>query len=260
MALFVICLAAFVASGLTLISGFGLGTILMPVFALFFPVPVAVAATAVVHLLNNLFKIFLVGRLANRAAVLRFGVPAMLAALAGAALLTYVAALPALLEYRWGGTVHSVTAVKLVVGVLIAGFAVFELLPVAPGASLGRAFLPLGGVLSGFFGGLSGNQGPFRSLFLIRAGLSRDEFVGTSVVVAVLVDLCRLVVYGIGFQAARTVGGAGTGGYVLAATLAAFAGALAGKRVLARVTYRGVRVLVAVMLIAVGIGLAAGLV
>src|SRR5262249_18547707 len=41
--------ALFVA-GLTLFSGFGLGTLLMPAFALFLPVPVAVAATAVVHL------------------------------------------------------------------------------------------------------------------------------------------------------------------------------------------------------------------
>ena len=52
--------AVFVA-GLTLFSGFGLGTLLMPAFALFLPVPVALAATAVVHLANNLFKLALVG-------------------------------------------------------------------------------------------------------------------------------------------------------------------------------------------------------
>ena len=34
---------AFLASGLTLYSGFGLGTVLLPAFALFFPVEVAVA-------------------------------------------------------------------------------------------------------------------------------------------------------------------------------------------------------------------------
>jgi len=37
---------AVLISALTLFSGFGLGTVLMPAFALFFPVPVAVAATA----------------------------------------------------------------------------------------------------------------------------------------------------------------------------------------------------------------------
>lgn len=47
------CLTALVVSGLTLFSGFGLGTLLMPAFAVFFPVEVAVAATAVVHLATN---------------------------------------------------------------------------------------------------------------------------------------------------------------------------------------------------------------
>jgi len=32
----VLCLAALAASGLTLFSGFGLGTLLMPVFAIYF--------------------------------------------------------------------------------------------------------------------------------------------------------------------------------------------------------------------------------
>ena len=58
----VVGLCAFLVSGLTLFSGFGLGTLLMPVFALFFPVPVAVASTALVHVANNLFKLGLLRR------------------------------------------------------------------------------------------------------------------------------------------------------------------------------------------------------
>ena len=53
----VIGTAAFAVSALTLFSGFGLGTLLMPVFALFFSIPVAVGSTAVVHGANNLFKV-----------------------------------------------------------------------------------------------------------------------------------------------------------------------------------------------------------
>jgi len=44
-----IAITALVISGLTLFSGFGLGTVLMPAFAVLFPVPTAIAATAVVH-------------------------------------------------------------------------------------------------------------------------------------------------------------------------------------------------------------------
>ncbi len=51
----IICIVAFLTSILTFFSGFGLGTILMPVFALFFPVEVAIALTSVVHFSNNLF-------------------------------------------------------------------------------------------------------------------------------------------------------------------------------------------------------------
>ncbi|MDC3196988.1 TSUP family transporter, partial [Gammaproteobacteria bacterium] len=87
MELAIICLAAFIASGLTLFSGFGLGTLLMPVVAVFFPLEVAVAMTAVVHLANNLFKLLLLGRGADARVLLRFGIPAVLFAWIGAALL-----------------------------------------------------------------------------------------------------------------------------------------------------------------------------
>ncbi len=42
----VICAAALVASAVTVFSGFGLGTLLLPVLAIFFPTAVAVAMTA----------------------------------------------------------------------------------------------------------------------------------------------------------------------------------------------------------------------
>ena len=76
--------AALGASLLTLISGFGLGTLLLPVFALFFPLEVAILLTAVVHLLNNLFKLGLMGRNIHWPTVLRFGVPGIVGAYIGA--------------------------------------------------------------------------------------------------------------------------------------------------------------------------------
>jgi uncharacterized membrane protein YfcA len=63
----------------------------MRAFALFLPVPVAVAATAVVHLANNLFKLALVGRKADWTVVVRFALPAFAAAIVGATLLGLLA-------------------------------------------------------------------------------------------------------------------------------------------------------------------------
>jgi hypothetical protein len=103
MSYLLICLTALFVSGLTLFSGFGLGTLLMPVFALFFPVGVAVAATAVVHLANNIFKAFLVGRQADLRVLLNFALPGSVAAVAGAWLLTSLSQATSLFEYEFAG-------------------------------------------------------------------------------------------------------------------------------------------------------------
>ncbi|MFW6146795.1 MAG: hypothetical protein ACOC6B_00200 [Thermodesulfobacteriota bacterium] len=95
----IVAFAAFLVSGLTLFSGFGLGTLLLPVFTLFFPVEVAVAATAVVHGANNIFKVGVVGKHAGKELVLRFGVPAVIAAFFGTAALGYVSQFGGIVSY-----------------------------------------------------------------------------------------------------------------------------------------------------------------
>ena len=147
-------------------------------------------------LANNVFKVVLVGRKADWRVVLRFALPAAVAAVAGALLLTYFAELPPLAEYSLAGRRFAVTPVKLVMAVLIMGFGAAELSPRVDKLAFDARFIPLGGLLSGFFGGLSGHQGALRSAFLLRAGLSKEVFVGTGVVSAVIVDLSRLLVYG----------------------------------------------------------------
>jgi len=257
----VVSLAALVAAALTLFSGFGLGTLLMPVFAIFFPLPVAVAATAVVHLANNLFKVVLVGRDADWRVVVRFGLPAALAALAGAALLQAASVLPVLAEYRLGERICQVTVLKLAMAVLLLAFVGYEFHPHWSQAAFDAKWLPLGGVLAGFFGGLSGLQGALRSAFLLRAGLSKEAFIATGVVDAVIVDTVRLGVYGAGFygglfvlldeHAWILVGVAG---------VAAFLGSFLGARLVAKVTLRKVQVTVAVLLALLAVAMAAGLV
>ena len=256
-----ITLTSLFVSGLTLFSGFGLGTLLMPAFALFFPVPTAIAATAVVHLANNLFKVGLIGREANWRVVRRFSLPAALAALVGATALVGFAGLQPLTSYELAGRAFEVTPVKLVIGTLIVAFATLELSPSFAALAIPSRYLPLGGLLSGFFGGLSGNQGAFRSAFLIKSGLAKEAFVATGVVSAVIVDSVRLSVYGVSYFATsfealpREIVG-----LVISASLAAFAGAFLGTRLLKKVTLRTVQIIVAACMIGVGGGLAAGLI
>ena len=260
MELIIIGLAAGLASALTLFSGFGLGTVLTPVFALFFPIPLAVAATAVVHFANNLFKFGLMARQADWHVVYRFGFPAALAALGGAFLLTWVDRLPALASYALGGTMHDITAVKVVIGLLIAVFALLELSPRFQKLALPPRWLPFGGALSGFFGGLSGNQGALRSAFLLKIGLTKEAFVATGVVSAVVVDASRLIVYGTGFMAEHFSRSQELALPVAVGTACAFAGAVIGKRVLHKVTLRTVQVVVAIAMLMVGTALIAGII
>ena len=253
----IICLCAFLASGLTLFSGFGLGTLLLPVMAVFFPIDAAIALTAIVHLLNNLFKFALLGRHADRGTVLRFGMPAILAALLGARMLLWLSHLQPLLAYQLLGHQLQMMPVKLVVACLMVFFALFELLPGWAEISVGKKYLPLGGLLSGFFGGLSGHQGALRSVFLLKAGLSKETFIATGVVITLMVDIPRIAVYSANLPRLQ----AGDGLTLLAAAvLAAFSGAFVGNRLLRKVTLRGIQILVALMLLMISVALALGLI
>lgn len=255
----IVCLVALVVSTLTLFSGFGLGTLLMPAFALFFPLPVAIAATAVVHLANNIFKVILVGRKADWGVVLRFALPGAIAAMLGATLLNLFADAASLASYSLGGQEYEITVIKLVIGIIIILFALFELLPYFNNLAFERKYLPWGGLLSGFFGGLSGNQGALRSAFLIKIGLDKEVFVGTGTVSSVIVDAARLLVYGVSFYSVHFTEVSDIWSLVLAATLAAFLGAFIGSRLVKKITLRMLQIIVGAMLMLVGLGMAAGL-
>jgi hypothetical protein len=77
-----------------------LGTILTPVFMIFFPVDLAIGLTAIVHFVSNIFKLILVGRNANKEVLMRFGIPAIIGAIVGSWLLLNVIDLQPLFSYK----------------------------------------------------------------------------------------------------------------------------------------------------------------
>jgi uncharacterized membrane protein YfcA len=253
----IISVIAFMAAILTFFSGFGLGTILTPVFMLYFPVELAIALTGVVHFFNNIFKLFLVGRNADKGVLLRFGIPAVIAAFIGSWVLLNIPDTRPLLMYQVAGKTFEVFPVKLIISVLLITFACMDLIPYFQKLQFGKDKLPIGGALSGFFGGLSGNQGALRSAFLIKAGLSKEAFIGTAVVVSTFVDFTRLGVYSTRIS---QTGLTDNLGLVLCATLAAITGAFIGNRLLKKVTLRFLQVTVAVMLILLSLALGTGLI
>jgi uncharacterized membrane protein YfcA len=207
---------------------------------------VAIALTAIVHFLNNVFKLLLLGRHADKGVLLRFGLPSIVAAFVGAWLLTRLTGMGPLYSYTLGSKELSVTPVKLVIAIVLAAFALFDIIPRFSKAEFSPKWLPLGGVLSGFFGGLSGMQGALRSAFLVRAGLTKEAFIATGVAIACLIDITRLSVYSKQIISAHS---SLNYSLVVAATLAAFAGAYIGAKLLKKVTIEAVHIVVAVMLL-----------
>lgn len=178
----ILALLSFFAGGMTLFTGFGLSTILLPVFVIFFPAAIAVPSTAIVHFLNNFYKLFIYFKKINLKVLIRFGVPALLASIAGAFLLKKLSSNERDLE--------------IILGILIISISFLEMIPAIRNLKIGIKWAPVGGIISGFFGGLSGHQGLFRSAFLIKSGLNKNSFIATGVGIAVLVDITRLSVYG----------------------------------------------------------------
>ena len=241
---------AVVASLLTLISGFGLGTLLLPVFAVFVPLEMAVAMTAVVHVLNNFFKFGLLYRSMDRGTLLWFGIPGILGAWLGAELMLHLGRL----EPLYSGIRHDVGPLAVLIAGLMIVFALTELSPSLSGIAFPRSALLPGGLISGFFGGLSGHQGALRSMFLIRSGLDKKAYIATGVAIALLVDITRIPVYWSGMPSMR----AEEWWMVATATLAAFLGAWWGKQLIPKITLRAVQLLVGLLMLVIALGLASG--
>lgn len=257
MEIVIISIVAFATAILTFFSGFGLGTILTPVFMIFFPVDLAIALTGVVHFFNNLFKIILVGKNANKNVLIRFGIPAVIGAFIGAWILLQIPDAKPLFSYEAFGRTMDVYSVKLLISILLIIFAFMDLIPYFSNMEFSKNKLPLGGVLSGFFGGLSGNQGALRTAFLIKAGLTKEAFIGTAVVVSTFVDFTRLSVYASRFSKSGLTDNLPL---VTIATLSAISGAYLGNKLLKKVTLKFLKVFVAIMLILISLALGSGLI
>ena len=253
----VIGIVAFVASGLTLYSGFGLGTVLLPAFALFFPAPAAVAATGTVHLLNNLFKGGLVGREAHWPTVLRFGLPAVPGAIAGAFVLAMLSDAPA---FHWQafGRQFTPSAAGVIIGTAMIVFAVLELIPWFQRLAAPPKFIPFGGLLTGFIGGLTGQQGALRSMFLFKSGLDAAKYIATGTLIAILIDLSRLPTYAASFASDALPLSGRSGALIAFGTVCAFVGAWLGARYMKKATIGVVRVIVVTLMLLIGTSLITG--
>lgn len=257
MELVLIVLIAFVSSFMTFMSGFGLGTLLLPAFVLYFPIHIAIAMTAIVHLMNNLFKSILMKKHVDWKVVLIFGIPSMIFAVLGASILNALIDFDIQYNYSLFGYELTTTPINITIASLMIIFAFFDIVPRLQEITISKKALPIGGALSGFFGGLSGHQGALRSTFLIKAKMPKEVYIATGIIIALMVDISRLFIYGFGRIA---TGIEDNWQLLIAAVLSAFVGAVIGKYYLKKITINFIRILIGSLLILVSIGIGLGII
>jgi uncharacterized protein len=174
-----IFLAAILSGATASVVGFGIGSLLTPLLAVSFGASTAVAAVTIPHALATIVRGWRLRAHIDRDVLVRFGLLSAAGALIGA--LVYTSIGPTALTRILGGLL-SLTAISQLTGwasrwhpqgVLVAIF----------------------GVLSGFFGGVAGNQGGLRTAALLAFRLSPIRLVATATATGVLVDLARTPVY-----------------------------------------------------------------
>ncbi len=172
---------AFVAvlSGATAaVVGFGIGSLLTPLLALRVGMPAAIAAIALPHAAATALRFWRLRHAVDWIVVRRFGLLSAAGGLAGALLYT-----------RLGGRALTIALAGLLVLTGLTG-----LTGILTRWNSSRAAGVLGAI-SGFFGGLAGNQGGLRSAALLTFRLSPTAFVATATATAMLVDAARTPVY-----------------------------------------------------------------
>lgn len=227
-----VVVAGVAAGGVASVAGFGIGSLLTPVFVTQVATNVAVAAVSIPHVVGTTARLWLLRGQIDRHLLVRFGLTSAAGGLAGA-----------LLQAR-----TSSAGLTIVFGSLLLFVAASELTGLSKRMRFRGAAAWIAGALSGLLGGLVGNQGGIRSAAMLGVDVPRQAFVGTATAVALIVDGARLPVY------LATTGRelVELWPMIAFATIGVVCGTLFGHRVLMRIPEERFRPTVAVLLVILG--------
>jgi uncharacterized protein len=224
---------AVLAGGVAAISGFGIGSLLTPLFATQFDTRVAVALVSIPHFVATFARFLTLREHLDRRVLLNFGLLSGAGGLTGALLHANI-------------TNRALTAVF---AVLLLFTGISGLTGFAQRMRFGKRSAWLAGAVSGFLGGLVGNQGGIRSGAMLGFNIDRHAFVATATAVGVIVDLARVPVY-----IATQHGSLGRNWQlVLVATAGALLGTFFGVRLLRRLSEPSFRFGVSLLITLLGV-------
>jgi uncharacterized membrane protein YfcA len=235
---FVVFSAAICGGAVASIAGFGIGSVLTPAIASALGAKLAVAAVSIPHAIGTAFRLWRFRREVDWSVVRSFGLTSAAGGLAGAVLNTWA----------------TNRALEIVFGSLLVLAGVSQATGSAKRWRLRGSLAWVGGALSGFFGGLVGNQGGIRTAAMLGFEVNARQFVATTTAVALLIDVVRVPVY----LAAAWGELAGVRPLLALATLGVIIGTVSGERLLALVPERRFRTIVGLLLVVLGISFLAG--
>jgi len=161
------------------VVGFGIGSLLTPLIAWQLGTNVAVAAVTIPHACATAVRCWRIRAHIDRSVLWRFGLLSAAGALAGAILYTRLG--PTVLTRVLGGLLLLTSFAQL------SGWSSRW----HPDGPLVAVF----GLVSGFFGGVAGNQGGLRSAALTAFDLTPKTFVATATATGLVVDAARTPIY-----------------------------------------------------------------
>lgn len=235
--LVVLCAGVF-GGAVASIAGFGIGSLLTPAIAAATGTKLAVALVSIPHAIGTSIRFWRFRRDIDWSVVRSFGVTSAAGGLTGALLNTWATS----------------RALELVFGCLLVLAGISQVTGYAKRWRLRGALAWFGGALSGFFGGLVGNQGGIRTAAMLGFEVDKRQFVATTTAVALLIDMARVPVY----LVTETATIARMWPMLVVATIGVVIGTLFGERLLARVPEQQFRVVVGILLLALGVSFLIG--
>lgn len=232
---FSVLIVSVLAGAVASISGFGIGSLLTPLFALSMDLQLAVAAVSIPHLLATGLRFFLIHKHLNREIFIRFGIWSAAGGLAGSLL----------------GLILKDRILIVIFSLLLIFAGTTGAFGFAEKMRIPRPLAWLAGLSSGMFGGLVGNQGGIRSAALIGFALKKAEFVATATGIALLVDAARMPVY----FAGRHSDLVGIWPAITWAVLGVLIGTLAGQPILEKIPERIFKRTVSGIILALGVSM-----
>lgn len=224
--------AAFLASTLAAVAGFGGAAVLLPALIAVFGVRDAIPILTVAQLVGNGSRVWFNRREVAMPVVAWFSLGAVPLALLGGVLFATA----------------PLGALKRLIGAFLLLMVVWRHLP---GATVwrpkARAFAWLGAVFS-FVSALTGSVGPLMAPFFLAYGLVKGSYIGTEALATVVMHVVKLGAYaGMAILTARAV----VAGLALGPIM--IAGSYVGKRILDRLPERVFVAIIEVVLVGAGL-------